>query len=125
MYHVMQNGKPAKYPEHTVDSSWDNCDFINRDEAVEYAQNWLGYLAPNETYWTVHQKYEFYDSVLEIIKINDGDETGPKFYGGGKTPLEVSEQIDRIERKLDWIKSYQTKQEYTFNNKKWPGDLED
>ena len=41
-YAVYDNGRPAKYPEVAVHSSWDNNRFDTFEEALDYARNWLG-----------------------------------------------------------------------------------
>jgi hypothetical protein len=39
---VYDNNKPARFPAHKVDQSWDNCEFDTLLEAVIYARQWLG-----------------------------------------------------------------------------------
>ena len=46
MFRVLDNGKPAKYPDHKVDPSWDTCDYLTKVEAVKYGGKWLGMLSP-------------------------------------------------------------------------------
>lgn len=42
MFKVYDNSKPAKYPDHNVDPSWDNCEFETFEDAHRYANYWLG-----------------------------------------------------------------------------------
>lgn len=43
MFVVLDNGRPAKYPDVAVSSSsWDNNIFDKWEDAVKYAQEWLG-----------------------------------------------------------------------------------
>lgn len=42
MFRVLDNAKPARFPEHHVDPSWSNCDFATFVEALNYAHKWLG-----------------------------------------------------------------------------------
>ena len=41
-YTVFDTDKPAKYPEHKVDPSWDNATYGTFEEALTYAKLWLG-----------------------------------------------------------------------------------
>lgn len=42
MFKVYESGKLARFPECKVYESWDNCSFSTFQDALEYAQNWLG-----------------------------------------------------------------------------------
>lgn len=46
MYTVYESGKPCKFPEHKVDPSWNNATFETLEEAIQYADNWLGIYGP-------------------------------------------------------------------------------
>jgi len=49
MIRLLDNNKPARYPETKVDSPWDNCDFRTMNELIDYADRWLGSLSPGIT----------------------------------------------------------------------------
>ena len=39
---MYDSNKKAKYPEHNVNPSWNNCSFPTFVEALQYAWHWLG-----------------------------------------------------------------------------------
>ena len=41
-YQVIDNNKPAQYPDHNVDRSWKNSIFDTFEEAEKYCKKWLG-----------------------------------------------------------------------------------
>jgi len=42
MFRLLDNDRPACYPEIKVHESWNNCDFETFDELIDYADHWLG-----------------------------------------------------------------------------------
>lgn len=42
IYQVLEQGKPAKFPNCNVHSSWNNNEFVSLDEAIDYTIKWLG-----------------------------------------------------------------------------------
>lgn len=47
-YIVKEEGKPCRYPDYKVHPSWNNCEFDNWDDAVKYANHWLGVYGPRK-----------------------------------------------------------------------------
>lgn len=71
MFIVLDNSKPAKFPEHKVHSSWDNNQFETFEEAKEYADKWLGMYGPYllDTAGGYGYDYSGYGDVIKIIEI--------------------------------------------------------
>jgi len=46
LFKVLNNGKPARYPDFNVDPSWGNNQFYTLYSAIDYASRWLGQFGP-------------------------------------------------------------------------------
>lgn len=75
MLRLLDNNRPARFPEIKVDPSWKNCDFESLDELVDYADNWLGQHSPGKTllrnYLGITERYPYGGNgdFLSIIKV--------------------------------------------------------
>jgi hypothetical protein len=75
MYRVLNNNKPARYPECKVHSSWKTCDYNKYSEALKYAKHWLGlYRTAVPAHMKIGVKYDFsgFGDTIEIAKIKTG-----------------------------------------------------
>lgn len=79
MIRLLDNGKPARYPEINVHTSWNNCDFETIDQLVDYADRWLGKLTPGKIVLKNLLRGErayFYGGATDSLSIvNVGSET--------------------------------------------------
>lgn len=46
MFVVLEGGIPARFPEHSVDETWIKYEYDTFEEALVYANNWLGEYGP-------------------------------------------------------------------------------
>jgi hypothetical protein len=71
MFRVMDNRKPAKYPECKVHPSWNKCDYTTFEDAEAYALKWLGILAPDKGFIHLGEPYDYngYGDMLLIQEI--------------------------------------------------------
>lgn len=71
MYIVTENKKPCTSQFFNVHETWFCALYSKREDAVEYAQQWLGMYAPDKEYWDVNDSYSFGQSIEEdsVLKI--------------------------------------------------------
>lgn len=69
MFQVLDNERPAQYPECAVSSSWKNSKFETFEEAAQYANNWLGVYGPINFMVGVPVKYSGYGDTIEIREV--------------------------------------------------------
>lgn len=56
---VIDSGNPARYPN---SATWGKCEFQTFEEAVEYANDWLGDYGPLPPTYKVGARFNYYDS---------------------------------------------------------------
>ncbi len=85
MFAVMQNKRACKYPFFKVHPSFENNQFGNFNDAVAYANLWLGSFGPLPEGYTAGQKFAFEgpqgSAFLEIVDLplNQPSVTNPPF----------------------------------------------
>ncbi len=72
-YQVLDNNKPAQYPDHSVDRSWKNSIFDTFEEAEKYCKKWLGVYS-NATPQCVNQPIDYsgHGDSIKIQTITEG-----------------------------------------------------
>jgi hypothetical protein len=73
MFQVFENNIPCEYPNHNVRKTWNNSKFKTFEEALKYADDWLGILSPLA-------------SLKDMIKLNV-----PYDYSGYGDKIEIRE----------------------------------
>ena len=72
MFRVLDNGKDATYPE-SVSGLWRQCNFATKEEAVNYANLWIGMHGPIPEDIAsgdiVSYDYSGYGDTVSIIKV--------------------------------------------------------
>jgi hypothetical protein len=68
VFQVFEDGKPADCFHHYVDKSWNKSSFATFEEAVDYANNWLGISEPIS--FELDIPYMLYNTPFVIKKIN-------------------------------------------------------
>jgi len=71
-FKLLDNGRPAKYPDIGVHPSWSSCEFNSYLECVKYADLWLGKLSPGVDKLVdllLNNEYEYsgYGDSLKIV----------------------------------------------------------
>ena len=72
MFRVLDNGKNASYPE-SIHEAWHKCEFPTKEEAVNYANLWIGMHGPIPKDIAsgdiVSYDYSGYGDPVSIIKV--------------------------------------------------------
>lgn len=71
-FHVLDNYKPAKYPNHQIDPSWKENAYSTFEEAEKYLRHYLGIYAPsNDHKFTLGIAYDYSGYGDSIIIVQD------------------------------------------------------
>ena len=69
-YQVLDTGKPANCFNYNVSKSWDQSTFDNFEDALAYANNWLGDVyGPVELKVNIPWGYSGYGDTIEIREV--------------------------------------------------------
>jgi hypothetical protein len=74
MYQVLENERPAEYPTTVL---WKNSKFNLFENAVSYAQDWLGVYDPGNSYkWELNKPFYFNEGryITIILRIEVSEE---------------------------------------------------